>query len=216
MEVLNNQQRKKFDESNDEEFYSDPKFVYHLDANFRQNLSSLYESEIDNNSIVLDLMSSWDSYLPKRKKYKKVIGHGLNKQELEKNKILDSYWVQNFNLNQELPLDTDSVDYCLMVAAWQYLQYPENLTKEVARILSSQGKFIIAFSNRAFWHKTPKIWTSSTEEERIKYVKKILITNGFNEPKIIQKFNEPGFNILNILKKDPFYCLIGTKEEISS
>ena len=33
-------------------------------------------------------MSSWDSYLPKGKKYKKVIGHGLNKQELEKNKIL--------------------------------------------------------------------------------------------------------------------------------
>ena len=33
-------------------------------------------------STVLDLMSSWDSYLPKGKKYKQVIGHGLNKQEL--------------------------------------------------------------------------------------------------------------------------------------
>ena len=48
-------------------------------------------------------MSSWDSYLPKRKKYKKVIGHGLNKQELEKNKIFDSYWIQNFNLSQQIP-----------------------------------------------------------------------------------------------------------------
>jgi len=36
LEVLNNYQRKKLDESNDEEFYSDPKFVYHLDANFRK------------------------------------------------------------------------------------------------------------------------------------------------------------------------------------
>jgi len=86
LEVLNKYQRKKLDESNDEEFYSDPKFVYHLDANFWRNLSDLYEREIDSYSIVLDLMSSWDSYLPKRKKYKKVIGHGLNKQELEKNK----------------------------------------------------------------------------------------------------------------------------------
>ena len=43
LEVLNNYQRKKLDESNDEEFYSDPKFVYHLDANFRQNLSAVYE-----------------------------------------------------------------------------------------------------------------------------------------------------------------------------
>jgi len=212
LEVLNNYQREKLDESNDEEFYSDPKFVYHLDANFRQNLSDLYEREIDNNSIVLDLMSSWDSYLPKRKKFKKVIGHGLNKQELEKNKIFDSYWIQNFNLNQEIPLQNESVDYCLMVAAWQYLQYPENLTREIARILSREGKIIIAFSNRAFWHKAPNVWTSSTEEERVKYVRKVLISNGFNEPKIIKKFTEPALNIFNFLKKDPFYCLIASKE----
>ena len=73
LEVLNNYQRKKLDESNDEEFYSDPKFVYHLDANFRQNLTDLYEKEIDNNSTVLDLMSSWDSYLPKGKNIKKLL-----------------------------------------------------------------------------------------------------------------------------------------------
>jgi len=211
LEVLNNYQRKKLDESNDEEFYSDPKFVYHLDANFRQNLSDLYEREIDNNSTVLDLMSSWDSYLPKGKKYKKVIGHGLNRQELEKNKIFDSYWIQNFNLNQQIPLDKESVDYCLMVAAWQYLQYPENLTKEIARILSREGKFIIAFSNRAFWHKAPNIWTSSTEDERVNYVRKVLISNGFNEPKIIKKYNQTALNIFNFFNKDPFYCLIATK-----
>ena len=212
MEVLNNYQRKKLDENNDEEFYSDPKFVYHLDANFRQYLSSVYTKEIVDFSTVLDLMSSWDSYLPESKKYKKVIGHGLNIQELEKNKIFDSYWIQNFNLNQEIPLDSESIDYCLMVAAWQYLQYPENLTKEVARILSDQGKFIIAFSNRAFWQKAPNIWTNSNENERVNYVRKVLITNGFNEPKIIKKFNYMSPNIFNFLNKDPFYCLIATKE----
>jgi SAM-dependent methyltransferase len=212
LEVLNNYQRKKLDESNDEEFYSDPKFVYHLDENFRQYLSTVYENEIADSSTVLDLMSSWDSYLPKSKKYKKVIGHGLNKKELEKNKMFDSYWIQNFNFNQEIPLDNESIDYCLMVAAWQYLQYPENLTKEIARILSNQGKIIIAFSNRAFWHKAPNIWTTSSEEERVNYVRKVLITNGFNEPKIIKKFNEPSINFFNFLTKDPFYCLIATKE----
>jgi len=212
LEVLNNYQRKKIDETNDEEFYSNPKFVYHLDANFRKYLSSVYENEIANFSSVLDLMSSWDSYLPEKKKYKKVIGHGLNKQELEKNKILDSYWIQNFNLNQKIPLDNGSIDYCLMVAAWQYLQYPENITQEIARILSNQGKFIIAFSNRAFWHKAPNIWTSSSEEDRVKYVRKVLISNGFNEPKIIQRFNKTTLNIFNFLNKDPFYCLIATKE----
>ena len=212
MEVLNNYQRKKLDERNDEEFYSDPKFVYHLDSNFRKYLSVVYNNEIADCSTVLDLMSSWDSYLPEEKKYKKVIGHGLNKQELEKNKVLDFYWIQNFNLNQQIPLENESVDYCLMVAAWQYLQYPEKLTKEIARILSNEGKIIISFSNRAFWHKAPNIWTTSSEEQRVKYVRKILITNGFIEPKIIRKFNEPTLNFFDFFKKDPFYCLIATKE----
>ena len=212
MEVLNNYQRKKLDESNDEEFYSEPKFVYHLDLNFRKYLSQVYRDEIDEHSTVLDLMSSWDSYLPKENTYQKVIGHGLNKKELERNNILDSFWVQNFNLNQDIRLENGSIDYCLMVAAWQYLQYPENLTKEISRILSDKGKIIVSFSNRAFWHKAPNIWTTSTEDERVQYVRKVLISNGFKEPRIIKKFNEPDLNIFNFFKKDPFYCLIATKE----
>ena len=212
MEVLSNYQRQKLDESNDEDFYSNPKFVYHLDANFRTYLSSIYKREIKENSKVIDLMSSWDSYLPLEKKYKQVIGHGLNKDELEKNKILDSFWNQNFNLNQKIPLENCSIDYCLMVAAFQYLQYPEALTRDIARILSDKGKIIISFSNRAFWHKAPNIWTSSSEEERLKYVRKVLISNGFEEPRIIRKFNDTSFNFLPFLKNDPFYCLIAIKE----
>ena len=212
MEVLNTYQRQKLDETNDEIFYSDPKFVYHLDANFRNYLSHIYKNEIKDYSIVVDLMSSWDSYLPSEKKYQKVIGHGLNKAELERNKILNSFWIQNFNLSQQIPLDSGSINYCLMVAAWQYLQYPENLTKEIARILDDGGKIIVSFSNRAFWHKAPNIWTASTEEERLKYVRKVLILNGFKEPQIIKKFNEQTFNFLPFLKNDPFYCLIAAKE----
>ena len=99
-----------------------------------------------------------------------------------------------------------------MVAAWQYLQYPENLSREIVRILSNHGKFIISFSNRAFWHKAPNIWTTSTEEERVKYVRKVLITNGLNEPKIIKKFNQSSLSFFNFLNKDPFYCLIASKD----
>ena len=212
MEVLNNYQRKKLDESNDEEFYKTPKFVYHLDSNFRSYLSNVYKDEIKDFSSVLDLMTSWDSYLPKDITYKRVIGHGLNKEELIRNKALDSFWIQNFNFKQDLPLDNGEINYCLMVAAWQYLQYPENLTREISRILTKEGKVIIAFSNRAFWHKAPNIWTTSNEDERVKYVRKVLISNGFKEPKIIKKFNNPTYNLFNFLRKDPFYCLIATKE----
>ena len=89
MEILNSNQRRKLDESNDLEFYARPKFVYHLDSNFRKELTNTYNKEFCNDSTILDLMSSWDSYLPKTKKYKKVIGHGLNKEELERNKLIN-------------------------------------------------------------------------------------------------------------------------------
>ena len=212
MDILNSNQRRKIDESNDLEFYSSPKFVYHLDSNFRKELTNIYDQEFINDCTVLDLMSSWDSYLPQTKRYKKIIGHGLNKEELKRNKAFENYWIQNFNENQAIPLEDKSIDYCLMVAAWQYLQYPEFLVKEISRILSKKGKFLISFSNRAFWNKSPNIWVNSNEEERIQYVRKVLISNGFEEPKIIRKFTNQNFSLIPFFKVDPFYCLIASKD----
>ncbi len=213
MEILNSNQRRKLDESNDLEFYASPKFVYHLDSNFRKELTNIYNEEFCSDSTVLDLMSSWDSYLPTKKNYKKVIGHGLNKEELERNKYFDNYWIQNFNKDQNIPLESESIDYCLMVAAWQYLQYPENIATEISRILKSNGKFIIAFSNRAFWTKAPNIWTNSDENQRVDYVRSVLISNGFKEPKVIKKFVSNNLNIFPFLNFDPFYCLIAKKKD---
>ena len=158
-------------------------------------------------------MSSWDSYLPKDIKYKKVIGHGLNEEELKRNKAFDKFWIQNFNTSQVIPIENKSIDYCLMVAAWQYLQYPEKITEEIARILTDDGKFIISFSNRAFWHKAPNIWTYSNEDERIDYVNKILISNGFCEPRVLRKFTQKN-SLLPFLNSDPFYCVIANKNNI--
>ena len=211
MEILNNYQRKKSDETDDSIFYSKPRFVYHLDSNFRKCLTRVYEKEISEDSVVLDLMSSWDSYLPSNNKYRRVIGHGLNKSELERNKSFEDFWIQNFNLDQRLPLEEKSIDYCLMVAAWQYLQYPELLVKEISRILSTKGKFLISFSNRAFWHKSPNIWVNSNEYERVMYVRKVLISNGFQEPKVISKFTNQSFSFLPFFNVDPFYCIIASK-----
>ena len=213
MEILNSNQRRKLDESNDLEFYASPKFVYHLDSNFRKELTNIYNQEFSSDKTVLDLMSSWDSYLPITKNYKKVIGHGLNKEELERNKYFDKYWIQNFNDNQIIPLESGTIDYCLMVAAWQYLQYPENIAMEIARILKNNGKLIIAFSNRAFWTKAPNIWTNSDENQRVDYVRSVLISNGFNEPRVIKKFISNNFKILPFFNFDPFYCLIAQKTD---
>ena len=51
-------------------------------------MKNIYQIQIDNNSVILDLMNSWCSHLPQGIKYKKVIGHGLNEIELNRNKGL--------------------------------------------------------------------------------------------------------------------------------
>ena len=83
--VLTDHQRMKEDNSNDSLFYAQPRFVYHLDGRFRSRLTDLYRERISADSVILDLMSSWVSHLPENIKYKRVLGHGLNSLELEKN-----------------------------------------------------------------------------------------------------------------------------------
>ena len=89
--LLTSNQRSKEDTQDDSIFYSQPRFTYHLDDGFRIRLEELYQLYIPENSIVLDLMSSWVSHLPTTIRYKRVIGHGMNLLELQKNEVLDSF-----------------------------------------------------------------------------------------------------------------------------
>ena len=207
--VLSASQRNKEDCSDDALFYLHPRFSHHLDEGFRSRLKQLYCQYITEGSIVLDLMSSWVSHLPENIKYKKVIGHGLNKKELESNKALDSFWIQNLNIDRTLPLSDSSIDFCLMVAAWQYLQYPEEIASELRRIIRPKGILIVSFSNRAFWTKTPFIWKSSSDEERINYVCDVLISEGWSDIKVVNE--KPSSNYFRSLLGDlgdPFYSII--------
>ncbi len=207
--VLNDFQRSKENNSNDAIFYANPRFVYHLDAGFRERLESLYRENIGKESIVLDLMSSWVSHLPEDINYKNIIGHGLNQQELKSNKRLDSFWVQDLNVSQKLPLETSSVDVCLMVAAWQYLQEPEAIAMELKRVVKKDGMLIISFSNRAFWEKAPRIWIEGNDNSRIKYVQKVLLSQGWSISEYIYE-KYPSRKFLNFLSQnsDPFISII--------
>ncbi len=57
---------------------------------------------------ILDLMSSWVSHLPPEVGYRRVVGLGMNEEELRRNPRLDEYVVQNLNREPELPLGTGS------------------------------------------------------------------------------------------------------------
>ena len=202
-------QRKKSDESDDSLFYSNPKFAYHLDKNFRLRLTDQYRIYLNENMVILDLMSSWVSHLPNEIKFRKVIGHGLNEEELKSNNILNEFWVQDLNQEQSIPLENSSVDACLIVAGWQYLQYPELIVEELARVIKPNGLMIISFTNRAFWHKSPNIWVQSSEEGRVEYVRNILVDYFWE---IIRISNQHTIKI-PFLKffnpySDPFYSIV--------
>ena len=206
---LSSYDRNKSDISDDEIFYQQPRFVHHLSDSFRNRLTSLYSEYLLNHHIILDLMSSWVSHLPSNISYKKVIGHGMNEAELSSNERLDRFFVQNLNKKQNMPIEDSSVDVGLIVAGWQYLQYPEKVSLELSRVIKSDSLLIISFTNRAFWTKAPNIWTYSSEEKRIEYVTSVLTSNGWRIEKILnEKTQDKKLFGFYSSESDPFFSVI--------
>ena len=206
---LSTYDRNKSDISDDEIFYQQPRFVHHLSDSFRNRLTSLYSEYLLNHHVILDLMSSWVSHLPSNISYKKVIGHGMNEAELSSNERLDRFFVQNLNKKQNMPIEDSSVDVGLIVAGWQYLQYPEKVSLELSRVIKSDSLLIISFTNRAFWTKAPNIWTYSSEEKRIEYVTSVLTSNGWRIEKIFnEKTQDKKLFGFYSSESDPFFSVI--------
>ena len=206
---LSTYDRTRGDISDDEIFYQQPRFVHHLSDSFRNRLTSLYSEYLLNHHIILDLMSSWVSHLPSNISYKKVIGHGMNEAELSSNERLDRFFVQNLNKKQNMPIEDSSVDVGLIVAGWQYLQYPEKVSLELSRVIKSDSLLIISFTNRAFWTKAPNIWTYSSEEKRIEYVTSVLTSNGWRIEKILnEKTQDKKLFGFYSSESDPFFSVI--------
>jgi SAM-dependent methyltransferase len=178
-QLLRPEQREKADPGDDALFYAEPRFVQHLDGAFRRRLSELYRQRIPAGAVVLDLMSSWVSHLPDEVSYGEVIGHGLNEAELAANPRLDRHWRQNLNVVQKLPLADASVDAALIVAGWQYLQQPEAVAAELARVVRPGGQLIVAFSNRMFATKAPRVWLEGSDRQRLGYVAEVLTAHGW-------------------------------------
>ena len=122
---------------------------------------------------------------------------------------LDKYWIQNLNKSQILPFESSIFDACLIVAGWQYLQYPEELSLELSRITKNNSLLIISFTNRAFWSKSPNIWTERSETGRIDYVKDVISFNGWEIEKVINErtIDRRLFGLFQE-SADPFFSVI--------
>jgi len=162
-------------------------------------------------------MSSWVSHLPRNVKYKKIIGHGMNESELMANTRLDSFWVQNLNNRQNFPIEDSLFDVGLIVAGWQYLQYPEKVSLELSRVIKNDSLLIISFTNRAFWTKSPNIWSNSTETQRIEYIKSVLSDNDWFVEKIIKEktYENKLFGFYSS-ESDPFYSVVARNNKCNN
>lgn len=209
--LLPSEQRQKLDETDDALFYGAPRFVTHVDEGFIQQLTDVYRDRISPNSRVLDLMSSWVSHLPEDVEYEHVGGHGLNQQELARNPQLDHFFVQNLNDNQQLPLPNSSFDAVLIAVSVQYLQQPEIVFAEIARVLKPGGVAIVSFSNRMFYQKAIQAWRDGSERDRIELVKRYFQSvPEFGSPEVIAKTSDlpPILQLLGVPVGDPFYAVI--------
>lgn len=212
--LLESAQRNKLDPSNDSLFYAAPRFVTHVDEGFIAQLTKLYRDRIPANSRVFDMMSSWVSHLPGDANYAHVEGHGLNAEELARNKQLDHYFVQNLNENPVLPLENCSFDAVVNTVSVQYIQYPEQIFAEVYRVLKPGGIAIFSFSNRMFYQKAIALWRDGSEADRVEIVKRYFESvPGFgNIETVANKPRVPAIlQMMGLGGSDPFYAVIAEK-----
>ena len=122
----------RLDESDDSLFYAKDRFVSHLDSLALKTIERLIETLITEKApVILDLMAGWDSHIPASLEAGKVVGLGLNKHELEKNRALTSYVIHDLNANPKLPFTEGMFDVVIMTVSVDYMTKPKEVFREV-------------------------------------------------------------------------------------
>ena len=86
---------RREDESADPLFYTQPRLVVHIDDYAIGDIGDYLGRVLPQNSMVLDLFSSWRSHLPEGFARGRMVGLGLNAVEMHENPQLDEQVVQD-------------------------------------------------------------------------------------------------------------------------
>jgi SAM-dependent methyltransferase len=177
------------DPGNDEEFYSWPRLVTHIDAGAIDAVGALYE-ELALDGDVLDLMSSWVSHF--REAPARLTALGMNAAELEQNPQATTTVVHDLNADPRLPFADATFDAAVCCVSVDYLVRPVDVFTEVARVLRPRGPFVCTFSNRCFPTKAIRGWLHAGDEEHGAIVAEYFRRAGeYTEP-VVQRRTPPG------------------------
>jgi SAM-dependent methyltransferase len=161
---------ERMDDSDDTRFYAAPRKVVHIDEPAIRAAGQMIAATFAPNGVLLDLMSSWRSHLPKGFVKQKLVGLGLNAEEMADNPDLDEYVVHNVNADPRLPLADASFDGVVMTVSIQYLTHPIEIFTEVRRVLKVGAPFLVLFSNRMFPTKAVRVWQSLHDGQRARLI----------------------------------------------
>jgi SAM-dependent methyltransferase len=179
---LSDEMFSRIDDTDDGIFYATDRFVSHIDSLALSTVEDLIGSlVVEQNPVILDLMAGWDSHIPGPLRTSKVVGLGLNSNELAKNRTLSQRVLHDLNRNPTLPFEDQTFDAVINTVSVDYMTKPLEVFREVARILRPGGLFLVIFSNRMFEQKAVKIWRDSTEAERPLLVEELFERSGHFE-----------------------------------
>ncbi len=195
----------KADPTPDSLFYAQPRFVTHIDDGAQRAVTALYRTVLREGGVILDLMSSWISHLPEEMAFQRVIGHGMNEEELAANPRLDEYFVQDLNENPALALADRCLDAACVCVSVQYLQRPVAVFRELARCLRPGAPLVITSSNRCFPSKAVAIWQALEATERQRLLLMLLSRAGLSENEVGEVLPDPD----DPDWRDPIYAVIG-------
>jgi SAM-dependent methyltransferase len=176
---------KREDESLDALFYTEPRLVKHIDDYAVAAVGEAYRRFLREDGEYLDLMSSWVSHFPDDFPIRRMIGLGMNEDELRANPRLSSYVVRDLNLDPTLPYEDDRFDGVTLAVSVQYLTQPVKVFAEIARVLKPMAPLIVSFSNRCFPTKAVRIWLSGNSRARGRLIASYMDESGrFEVPEV--------------------------------
>lgn len=145
-------------------------------------------------------MSSWVSHLPPAP-YWRVVGLGMNAEELAVNAQLDQWIVHDLNEHPHLPLATAEFDGAALCVSIQYLIHPVEVLRDLARVLVPGAPLVITFSNRCFWTKAVRVWRDTDDAGHMALVRRYLEEAGnWSDIQVLDR--SPG------LGGDPLYAVV--------
>jgi SAM-dependent methyltransferase len=196
---------RRLDDSDDELFYREPRFVVHIDDAAISTVGEIFLRHLPRGGAILDLMSSWRSHLPPELRSARVVGLGLNRSEMADNPALTEIVTHNLNRTAQLPFDDASFDGAVLTVSVQYLVHPLEVFAEVGRVLRPGAPFIVTFSNRMFPTKAVEVWVNASERQRVDLVD-YYFTRGVAFEKIETVDRSSG-------QGDPLWAVLGYRKQ---